>query len=74
MERCVGLDAHASSCTLGVVGSSGTRPGSHVVETDARAVIRSAQGDPTEPARVPRGGDVVGRLYEVLEPHGKSSW
>ena len=32
MERYIGLDAHASSCTLGVVGPSGKRLGSHVNE------------------------------------------
>jgi hypothetical protein len=35
MERYIGLDAHASSCTLAVVDASGKRLGSHVVETNA---------------------------------------
>ncbi len=35
MERYIGLDAHASSCTLGALGPSGKRLGSHVVETNA---------------------------------------
>ena len=30
MERYIGLDAHASSCTLGIVGPSGKRLGSQV--------------------------------------------
>jgi hypothetical protein len=30
MERDIGLDAHASSCTLGVMTPSGRRIGSHV--------------------------------------------
>ena len=33
------LDAHASSCTLAVIGPHGTRVGSHVVETNAKALI-----------------------------------
>ena len=35
-------DAHASSCTLAVIGPSGKRLGSHVVEANAapRAVTR----------------------------------
>jgi len=33
MGRYIGLDAHASSCTLGVMTPSGKRIGSHVVET-----------------------------------------
>ena len=39
MERYIGLDAHASSCTLGIVGPSGKRLGSQVVETNAQALI-----------------------------------
>ena len=39
MERYIGLDAHASSCSLPVVGPSGKRLGSRVMETNARALI-----------------------------------
>jgi hypothetical protein len=35
MGRYIGLDAHASSCTVAVIGPSGRRLGSHVVETNA---------------------------------------
>ncbi len=37
MDRYIGLDAHASSCTLGVLGPGGKRLGSHVVEANAKA-------------------------------------
>jgi hypothetical protein len=60
MERYIGLDAHASICTLAVVGPSGNRLGSHVVETNASALDRGALPPSAEPARVPRGGDAVG--------------
>ena len=43
-ERYIGLDAHASSCTLAVVGPSGKRLGSHVVETNPRALIPTTDG------------------------------
>jgi len=46
MERYIGLDAHASSCTLAAVGPSGKRLGSHVVETNARALIEVLRGIP----------------------------
>ncbi len=39
MDRYIGLDAHASSCTLGVLGPGGKRLGSHVLETNARTLI-----------------------------------
>ena len=46
MDRYIGLDAHASSCTLGVIGPSGKRLASHVVETNARALIEVLKGIP----------------------------
>lgn len=39
MDRYIGLDAHASSCTLAVVTASGKRVGTHMVETNARCLI-----------------------------------
>ena len=39
MERYIGLDAHASSCTLGVVSPSGKRLSHQAVETNAQAVV-----------------------------------
>ena len=49
MDRYIGLDAHASSCTLAVVGPSGKRLGSHVVETNARALIEvHLSGEPAQ--------------------------
>ena len=38
MERYVGVDAHARSCTLGVMSASGRRLQSMVVETNGRAL------------------------------------
>ena len=35
MERYVGLDAHAETCTLAVLGATGRRLTSRVVETSA---------------------------------------
>ena len=39
MARYIGLDVHAASCTIGVLGSSGKRLGCHVVETNARVLV-----------------------------------
>jgi hypothetical protein len=39
MDRYIGLDAHTSSCTVAVIGPSGRRLTSHVVETNARALV-----------------------------------
>lgn len=69
MERYIGLDAHASSCTLGVVGPSGKRLGSHVVETNARALIEVLRGIPRNRHVCVEEGTLSGWLWEVLEPH-----
>ncbi len=46
MDRYIGLDVHASSCTLAVVGPSGKRLGTQVVETNARDLIEVLRGIP----------------------------
>ena len=46
MDRYIGLDAHASSCTLGVLGPSGKRLGLHVVEMNAKALIEVLRSIP----------------------------
>jgi transposase len=69
MDRDIGLDAHASSCTLGVVGPSGKRLGSHVVETNAGALIEVLRGIPKSRHVCLEEGTLSGWLYEVLEPH-----
>ena len=69
MDRYIGLDAHASSCTLGVVGPSGKRLGSYVVETNARALIEVLRGIPGSRHLCLEEGTLAGWLHEVLEPH-----
>lgn len=68
MERYVGLDAHAQTCTLAVVGPSGRRLSSRVVETNGRA-LRDAIG--SIPGRIHlclEEGTQSAWLYEILEP------
>ena len=43
MDRFIGLDAHLSSCTLAVVGPSGKRLRSEVIETSAGALARAVR-------------------------------
>ena len=69
MDRYIGVDAHASSCTLGVVGPSGKHLGSHVVETNARALIEVLRGIPKNRHVCLEEGTLSGWLHEVLEPH-----
>jgi len=38
MDRYIGLDAHSASCTVAVVGPSGRRLSSQVLETNGKAL------------------------------------
>ena len=71
MDRYIGLDAHASSCTLAVVGPSGKRLGSYVVETNAKALIEVLRGVPGSRRLCMEEGTLAAWLHEVLEPHVK---
>jgi hypothetical protein len=71
MDRYVGLDAHASSCTLGVMVPSGKRVGPHVVETNARCLVGAVRQMP-EPRHIClEEGTLSEWLYEVLSPHAE---
>jgi hypothetical protein len=55
MERYIGLDAHTSSCTVAVIGQSGKRLNSQVVETNAKALIEVIRAVPQGPLSLSRG-------------------
>ena len=46
MDRYIGLDVHAVSCTLGVLGPSGKRLKSMVVETNGQALLEAVRSIP----------------------------
>ncbi len=69
MDRYIGLDAHSSSCTLGVLGPSGKRLGLHVVETNAKALIEVLRSIPGPRHLCLEEGTLASWLYEVLSPH-----
>ena len=69
MERYIGIDAHASSCTVAVIGPSGKRLGSYVVETNARALIEVLRRIPGTRRVCLEEGTLAEWLHEVLEPH-----
>ena len=72
MDRYIGLDAHASSCTLGVVTPKGRRVGSQMVETNARCLIEAVRQIPGPRHICLEEGTLSERLYEVLSPQGES--
>ena len=68
MGRFIGLDAHASSCTVATMGSSGRRLNSQVVETDAGALIQVLRGIPGSRHLRLEEGTHASWLCEVLSP------
>lgn len=69
MDRYIGLDAHASSCTLAVVSQSGKRLGSQVVETNGKAIIEAIRGIPGHRHLCLEEATLAGWLHEILSPH-----
>jgi hypothetical protein len=55
MERYVGLDSHARSCTLGVMSAGGQRLKSLVVETNGKALVDAVRGGYSLRMLCPRG-------------------
>ena len=69
MDRYIGLDAHASSCTVAVVGPSGRKVQSQVLETNAKTLIDFIQTIPKDRRLCLEEGIHANWLHEVLSPH-----
>jgi hypothetical protein len=69
MERHLGLDVHARSCTLAVVSESGKRLRDVVIETNGRALIEAIRLIPGRKHLCLEEGTQSAWLYEILEPH-----
>ena len=61
MDRYIGLDVHAQSCTLAVLGPSGRRLKTQVVETNGKVLVDAIQG-------------IAGCLHLCLEEGTQSAW
>jgi transposase len=71
VDRYIGLDAHSSSCTVAVVGPSGRRLQSQVLETNAKVLIDFLKTIPGTLHLCLEEGTHSHWLYEVLSPHVK---
>ncbi len=69
MDRYIGLDAHASSCTVAVLGPSGRKLQCQVLETNAKALINFLETIPKNRRLIFEEGTHSNWLYEVLAPH-----
>jgi len=66
MDRYIGLDAHSTSCTIAVVGPSGRRLGSQVVETNGQALVEAMRGIPRPRHLCFEEGTQSAWLHELL--------
>ena len=69
MQRYIGLDVHARSCTLAVVGESGKRLRSQVVDTAANPLISFIKSVAGRTHVCLEEGTQSAWIYEVLKPH-----
>lgn len=69
MERYIGIDVHAMSCTIAVLGPSGRRLRNDVVETNGRALVSYLKLIPGDKHVVMEEGTQSEWLYEILRPH-----
>jgi transposase len=69
MDRYIGLDAHASSCTFAVLSASGRRLRTDVVETHGQALVEYLQLLPGQLHLCMEEGALSSWLYELLSPH-----
>jgi transposase len=68
MARYIGLDAHSTSCTFAVIGPSGRRLGTSVVETAGHALVEFVRSVPRPRHLCIEEGTLSAWLYEVLSP------
>jgi transposase len=69
MERYIGLDAHAASCTLAVISQTGRRLKDLAVETNGQALVEAVRMIPGKKHLVFEEGLQSAWLYETLCPH-----
>jgi len=71
MERYIGLDVHAASTTFAVIGESGRRLGTHVVETNGHALVEQLKTIPGKRHVCLEEGAQSAWIYEILTPHAE---
>jgi len=71
MERYIGLDAHRDSCTVAVIGPSGKRLKSFVVETNGSALVEAIRCISGRRHICLEEGTQSAWLHEILSPHAE---
>jgi transposase len=71
MKRYIGLDVHAASTTFAIVGESGKRLGTHVVETNGQALVEQLKTIAGTKHVCLEEGTQSAWIYEILSPHAE---
>ena len=69
MERYIGMDVHAASCTLAVISEKGRKLRDFPVETNGHALVEAVRMIPGHKHLVLEEGPQSAWLYETLSPH-----
>jgi transposase len=69
MERYIGIDVHAASCTLAVISEQGRKLRDFPVETNGQALVEAVRMIPGHKHLVFEEGLQSAWLYETLSPH-----
>jgi len=73
MDRYIGIDAHSASCTIAVVGPTGRRISSQVIETNGKSLVGAVGAVPGTRHIIFEEGNLATWMYELLSPLGKES-
>ena len=69
MERYIGMDVHAGSCTLAVISEKGRKLRDFPVETNGQALVEAVRMIPGRQHLIFEEGLQSAWLYETLKPH-----
>lgn len=69
MDRYIGLDVHATSCTAAIVDLQGKKLGHHVIETNGEALVQFFKMQAGTVHLCIEEGTQAGWLVEILTPH-----
>ena len=69
MDRYIGLDVHATTTTMAIIGPSGKRIGTKVVETNGKALVEALRAVPGARHVCLEECIQAEWLWEVLKPH-----
>ena len=69
MDRYIGLDAHSASCTAAVIGPSGRKIKSQVLETNGKVLVEFLRSFAGTKRLCLEEGTHASWLHEILSPH-----